>query len=297
MDLAILYPVAGMSSRFGGKMKWLIKVGSRGESLIEYSVNQAIKAGFNKIIFIVGVKTASYFKDIFGDKYKGVDVFYAFQDFNTTLRDGPWGTVDALCSGLSLIDCPTVFCNGDDIYGEETFKILADHFKNGGLEDTEQKQTGFSSVLQSPKQVFEGLCDVTVGYKLGNVLPDEGSVHRGHFKFEGDYVKDLNEVFNVEKKNLIEKGLGEDSLISMNIFGFLPETVGKLNEILIKFKEDNSGSRDAECLLPNEVGMLVRNGLRMKIYPTSCKWYGVTNPEDEAIVREALIRERVLDRY
>jgi len=271
-EVAIVYPVAGLSSRFGGKMKWLIKVGPRGESLIEYSANQALRAGFNKIIFIVGVKTVSYFKEIFGDKYKGVDVFYAFQDFNTDLRDRPWGTVDALCAGLEFMDCPTVFCNGDDIYGEETYKIIAEHFRNVGG-------------------------DVSVGYSLKNVLPDKGSVNRGHFQVDGDYVKDLVEIYNVERENIVEKGLSEDSLISMNIFGFLPETVKKLNEILIKFKKDNFESRDAECLLPNEVGGLVRDGLKMKIYPTPCKWYGVTNPEDERIVREALLRERVLSRY
>ena len=129
-DLAILYPVAGMSSRFGGKMKWLIKVGPRGESLIEYSVNQAINAGFNKIIFIVGEKTEGVFKNLFGSSYKGVSVYYAFQYFDCVSRDCPWGTIDALCSGLQLIDCPTVFCNGDDIYGEDTFRIIAKHFNS-----------------------------------------------------------------------------------------------------------------------------------------------------------------------
>jgi len=273
MDLAVLYPVAGMSSRFGGRMKWLIKVGPMGESLIEYSVNQALSAGFNKIIFIVSEQTEPYFKEIFGESYNGAKVYYAFQEFDKVARDCPWGTVDALCSGLSLIDCPTVFCNGDDIYGEDTFRIIAEHFRNGGLED------------------------VAVGYKLLNVLPDEGRVNRGCFKFEDNYVKDLQEIFNVEKGNLAEKGLNEDSLISMNIFGFMPETVKKLNERLVEFKEENKDSRDAECLLPNEVGGLVKGGLRMKVYPTPCKWHGVTNLEDEHVVRAVLVKERKLERY
>jgi len=262
-ELAVLYPVAGMSSRFGGKMKWLVKVGPSGESLIEYSVNQALSAGFNKIIFIVSKKTYSFFRDIFRDNYKDIRVFYAFQDFDTITRDKPWGTVDALCSGIHLIDCPTVFCNGDDIYGEESFRIIANHFN-------------------------KDLGDVAVGYKLKNVLPDKGGVNRGVFQLEGDYVVGLKEVFNVEKINLIEKGLRDDDLVSMNIFGFLPETVKKLHNRLIRFKELNKESRIAECLLPEEVGELVKQGLRMKVYPTPEKWFGVTNPEDELRVREGL---------
>jgi len=271
-DLAVLYPVAGMSSRFGGKMKWLIKVGPRGESLIEYSVDQALRAGFNKIIFIVSEKTVSYFKEIFGGKYKGANVFYAFQEFDVEKRDRPWGTVDALCCGLPLMDCPTVFCNGDDIYGEETFKIIAEHFRNANE-------------------------DVCVGYRLKNVLPDKGSVNRARFHVEEDYVKGLIEFLGIGWENLGERDLNEGDLISMNIFGFLPETVGKLNDCLIRFREINEDSRDAECLLPNEVGGLVKRGLKMRIYPTPCKWYGVTNPEDEGIVREALLKERVLSRW
>ena len=269
-SLAVLYPVAGMSSRFGGRMTWLIKVGPNNETLIEYSANQAIKAGFSKLIFIISEKTYPFFRDLFKNNYKGANVFYAFQEFNTAERDKPWGTVDALCAGLHLIDCPTVFCNGDDIYGEETFEIIASHFNNN-------------------------LTDVTVGYLLKNVLPERGSVNRGLFQINAGHVVALKEIFNIEKNNLNEKDLKEDDLISMNIFGFLPETVKKLNESLVRFKKENLRSRDAECLLPNEVGNLVKNGLRMKIYPTPCKWFGVTNPEDENVVREALKRKTVKD--
>ncbi len=262
-SLAVLYPVAGMSSRFGGKMKWLIKVGPNGETLIEYSANQAIKSGFSKIIFIVSKKTYPFFKDLFKDNYRGASVFYAFQEFDPATRDKPWGTADALCCGLNLIDCPTVFCNGDDIYGGKTFEIIADHFNNNST-------------------------DVAVGYLLKNVLSNKGSVNRGLFQIKDNHVIDLKEIFNIEKSNLIEKGLKEDDLISMNIFGFLPETIMELNNQLIQFKEINRSSRTAECLLPNEVGNLVKRGLKMKIYPTPSLWYGVTNPEDEDVVREAL---------
>lgn len=281
MDIAALYPVAGMSSRFEGRMKWLVRVGPKGERLIEYSVAQALSSGFNKLIFIVSNKTEGAFKEIFRDNYKGVKVYYAFQKFDKENRDKPWGTVDALCSGLEIINslnCPTVFCNGDDIYGEETFKIIAEHFKNAKISGDKAE-------------------DVSVGYKLINVLPEKGFVNRAHFQVNDDYVKDLKEVFGVSMKNFFEKRLKKDSLISMNIFGFLPETVKKLNERLVKFKMENSGSRMAECLLPNEVGELVKQGLKMKIYPTPCKWYGVTNPEDEDVIREALKNEKRFERW
>ena len=117
-DIALVYMVAGMSSRFGGKIKQFAKVGPEGETLIEYSLNQAIPAGFTKIVFIVGNKTEKPFKEMFGDSYKGIPIKYASQNFDSASRDKPWGTTDALCSAKELLDCPFIICNGDDLYGK-----------------------------------------------------------------------------------------------------------------------------------------------------------------------------------
>jgi dTDP-glucose pyrophosphorylase len=270
MDIALVYMVAGLSSRFGGKIKQFAKVGPGGETMIEYSLNQAIPAGFTKIIFIVGNKTEKPFKEIFGDNYKGIPIFYSLQRFNEEEREKPWGTTDALCSAKDTINCPFVVCNGDDIYGEEAFRILVNHLKD--------KTTG-----------------ATVGYKLKNVLPEKGNVNRGIFEFNPDNtVKSLTEIFEITRENLEEKGLFQENLCSMNIFAFQPETVKKLDLILKKFKEENKRDKKLECLLPNEIGNLIKqNELTIHLYSTNNRWFGITNPQDEEKVREELKKFKI----
>lgn len=256
--------VAGLSSRFEGKIKQFTQVGPNQETLIEYSLNQALPAGFDKIIFIVGEKTQQPFKEKFGNSYKGISVFYALQNYNKEKRDKPWGTADAICSALDLIKEPCIVCNGDDIYGKESFKILYNH-------------------LQKSQE------DVTLGYVLKDVLPDLGSVNRGIFKTENHYVTNIQEVFGISRLNLNERNLTLENMCSMNIFGLHQETVEKLKNILKSFKDKNKGDRTVECLLPVEISNLIQyNQIKMKIYPTSDKWLGITNPEDEIIVREEL---------
>lgn len=263
-DLAIVYMVAGISSRFGGKIKQFAKIGKSGETLIECSLNQALAAGFNKIVFIVGNRTEQPFREMFGSEYKGVPVFYASQNYNPNLRDKPWGTADALCSARDVIDGGFVVCNGDDIYGENTFKILFDH-------------------LQSSENC------ATIGYRLGDALPEEGTTNRAIFKIENEYVLGLTEIFNIEKSNLDATGTRADDLCSMNIYALYPPIIDMLKERLKIFKKEHAGDRKIEFLLPNEISKLVGEGMvRMKLYPTTDRWVGVTNPEDEERVREIL---------
>lgn len=256
-----VYLVAGISSRFDGKIKQLVKVTEK-DSLIEYSVKQAIKAGFSKIIFIVGDKTEIPFKELFGDNFMGVPVLYAKQEFDIKKRGRPWGTVDALCSAKELIDSNFVVCNGDDIYGENSYKILLNHLKN------------------------EVEC-ATIGYKLGDVLSEEGGVNRGVFRTSGGYVLDLKEYYNIQKYKLGD--LNWSNLCSMNIFALQKEVVGLLLGMLVKFKKENEGDRTRECLFPDVIPKLIEKGIKMRVYPTPDKWYGITNPGDEKIIRKALI--------
>ena len=262
-DIAIVYMVAGLSSRFGGKIKQFAKVNDD-ESLIEYSLNQALKAGFTKIIFVVGEKTEKPFKEMFGHSYKGVPVYYALQKFNKDKRNKPWGTADALCSARDVINEKFVVCNGDDIYGEESFKILAEHLRN---KDT----------------------SATIGYKLREVLSKQGGVNRGVIKIDEGRVKAIDEVFEITKENLEVRGLNGDSLASMNIFAFNPEILDLLKESLIEFKKEHEADRDAECLLPVEITKLIqKEKIIMNSYPTLEKWFGITRPGDEIIIKENL---------
>ena len=263
--VSLVYMVAGVSSRFQGRIKSFAQI-TENETLIEYSLNQALKNSFNKIIFIVGEITEQPFKEKFGNSYKGVPVYYSLQYFDPEKRDRPWGTVDALCSALHLINEPFVVCNGDDIYGENSFKVLFEH-----LSDRKNKE------------------DASIGYKLKNVLPEKGRVNRGIFKIKNKYVNRIEEVFNIEKNHLSKKNLTLENLCSMNIFALFPETVHKLNHILNYFKEKNKNDRKVECLLPVEISNLIKSGkINMKIYPTDDWWLGITNPEDEIVVREQL---------
>lgn len=268
MEIALVYMVAGLSSRFDGKLKQFAIVGPNDESLIEYSMNQALPAEFSKIIFIVGEKTQQPFKDKFGDNYKGTPIEYAYQDFDKESRDKPLGTVDALCSAIDQINCPIVLCNGDDIYGKESFQILVDHLKNNNE-------------------------DASLNNKLENVLPDKGKVNRGIFKVdESNYVTKIEEIIDLERSNLEEKGLTFESLSNMNIFALTQETITKLNQILTEFKEKNKGNRTIECLLPVELSNLITNNqIKMKLYSTPSKWFGITNPGDEDKIREELKRK------
>ncbi|MEI6058343.1 MAG: sugar phosphate nucleotidyltransferase [archaeon] len=261
---AVVYMVAGLSSRFGGRIKQFARVGKNGETLIELSLEQATSVGFDKIVFIVGKMTEAPFREMFGDYYNGIPIYYAHQMFDVETRDRPWGTGDALCCARDILDCDFVVCNGDDIYGENTFKILYEH-------------------LQKHDE------DATVGYKLVDVLSQKGGVNRGMFTVSEGFVERIDETFNITPENLISKGLRNEEPCSQNIFALHPRVVEMLSINLEIFKKENKDDRKIEFLLSNELSDLIKIGkIRMKIYHTPDKWIGVTNPEDEEIVREFL---------
>jgi NDP-sugar pyrophosphorylase family protein len=267
MNPSLVYMVAGLSSRFGGKIKQFACVGPHNETLIEYSLKQALASKFSKIIFIVGEKTEKPFKEMFKDNYQGIPVYYARQEFNPETRDKPWGTVDALCTAEKFITEPCIVCNGDDLYGEESFKILTGHLQKNPSENA------------------------TLGFLLKNVLPEQGKVNRGIFQQENNYVTEITETFDIERLYLEEKNLREDSLASMNIFALTPKTIQKLATRLKLFKETHAQDRKSECLLPHELSELIKQKeITMKLYPTASHWLGITNPEDEDIVRKILLK-------
>jgi NDP-sugar pyrophosphorylase family protein len=264
MELALVYMVAGMSSRFGGRAKGFAKVGKNNEPLIEVSINQAVKAGFTKIIFIVSKKTQELFYEMFKSSYKNIPIYYAVQEYDESSRDRPWGTADAICCASSLIDCPFVVCNGDDIYGEETFKIMANHLKSSKDE-------------------------ATIGYHLKNAMPAKGTANRGIFKVEKGFVQSITETYNISLLDLSKHNLTPEDLCSMNMYALHPSVLKNLSSRVKKFKQERSGDRKAECLLPQELSFMISNGeIRLKLYSTPDKWLGITNPEDEEIVRQAI---------
>ena len=268
MKTAVVYLVAGMSSRFGGKIKQFAKVGPNGETLIEYSMKQAIEAGFDEIIFVVGEKTEAPFREMFGDDYKGTPIKYAKQSYNPQTRDRPWGTVDALLAAKDIIDCPFTICNGDDIYGVEAFKTIHEYLTQN-----------------------DAAC--TVGFRLGKTVPEEGTVTRGIFEVDdNNNIVKITETPNIEKARFSEMNLSDDTLCNVNMIALPVHVLDHLDAVLQEFKRMHEGDRKAECLLPTELGNLISEGkLVMKLIPTEAQWYGVTNPGDEEVVKAALAEQ------
>ena len=259
-ETAIVYMVAGLSSRFG-KIKQFVKVGKNNEEFIECSIQQAISAGFNKIIFVVGEMTEKPFREKFGNNYKGISVYYAKQNFDKKLRDKPWGTIDALCSAKNLLDCPFVVCTGDDLYGEKTFQKLVNHLKKSNEE-------------------------ATIGYLLKNTLPKKGNVNRAIFEIDGNYVKKISDKFSIR---LADEIIRNDKISCMTIFALHPSILILLKNKLNEFKEKNKTERKSEFPLHHALSQLIKERkIKMKIYPALDNWIGITNPDDEKIVREFL---------
>lgn len=258
--------VAGMSSRFGGIPKQFAIVGPNNESLIEYSVNQALETPFNKIIFIVSEKTESHFKDVFGKVYTGVPVEYVKQTFDKETRDKPWGTTDAVINIINNIDHDFIVCNGDDIYGEKAFKecyyMMQKHNTN-----------------------------ISMSYKLDDCLPDTGKVNRGIFTIEQkknlNYVKSIVETFNIERENMNDEDL--ERLANPNFLGLQYNVLEKLSRLNNEFKEKYKGDRKKESLIPETISSLINNKeMEMILFVNDEKCLGITNPGDEIILKELL---------
>lgn len=265
-EIALVYLAAGISSRFGGGIKQLAKVGANGESLIECSLEQAFSAGFSKIVLIVGNKTEMLIKEKLGNSYKGIPIYYALQTFDIAKREKPWGTADAICCAAQYLNCSFIVCNGDDLYGKKNFNKLVKHLR-------ERKENAI------------------IGFKLKGVLPEIGKVNRAVISIKNSFVNEIKEIFGIEKNNLKELGLNGEELCSMNFFGFQSNVIELLKSSVDEFKILHKNDRNAECLLPEEINKLIKNKIiNMVCYTSEEKSIGITNPEDEVVVKNILAK-------
>lgn len=259
--VAIVYMVAGMSSRFGGRPKQMAKVGPNNETLIEYSVNQALKQNFSKLIFITNPKTEHLFLSIFGNNYKGKNVLYIEQKYDKEKRSRPWGTTDAICSLIGHINESFILLNGDDIYGESTF------------------ETGFNMMNNSNNNIIGGLPVI-------NTMPEDGEVNRGIIMVNENNVTGLKEMLKISISKNPEL---MNELANVNFIGLQYDVLILLNDILRNFKTDNQDDPKIECLLPDNLNELInKNKLSMNFFEIKNDIIGLTNPEDEDIVRNLL---------
>ena len=272
--LTLLVMAAGMGSRYGG-LKQLDKVGPNGETIIDYSLHDAIKAGFTKVIFIIRRDFEDQFKLQITNKYLGkFAVEFAFQDIDNlpngfscpSGREKPWGTGQAILSARNLINEPFVVINGDDYYGQESFKVIADYYNNGGAQ--------FSMVA----------------FRLDKTLSDFGPVTRGVCNVENDKLDTVVETENLEKKgNYISTNrnitLDGSEPVSMNMWGFTPSLFNYLHEDFVNFLNDEGGELKSEFLIPTVINNLVQNNQEeVYVLRSNASWFGVTYKEDKPFV-------------
>ena len=277
-DITLLIMAAGMGSRYGG-LKQLDSVGPNQETIIDYSVYDAIRAGFDKVVFVIRKEFYNEFRSLITDKYLGkIKVEFAFQELENLPADfscpegrkKPWGTGHAILSAKDIIQEPFVAINGDDFYGLESFKVVADYYQNGGSE--------FSMVA----------------FQLDNTLSDFGSVTRGLCTLKGNK---LDTVIETGGLIMSEKGMKSDRNIhlngkepvSMNVWGFTPDLFGYLESMFIQFLKEEGGALKSEYLIPSVVNNLIQTDRKsVHILHSSAKWFGVTYKEDKSYVMEEI---------
>lgn len=286
MKPTLLVLAAGMGSRYGG-LKQIDQVGPSGETIIEYSVYDAIKAGFGKVVFVIRRSIEEAFKEALGNKFAGlIEVDYAIQEIDVKIdgidnmpkREKPWGTGHALLVAASKINAPFAVINADDFYGSGAFKALAT----------------FTQKLQD-KNGYEY---AMVGYVLKNTLSDYGSVSRGVCE-----TNDENHLIGVTERTKIQAENGtiyftddsgqkhelpDNTVVSMNFWGFTPSIFNELRKQFIDFVAQNTDNPKAEFYIPLVVNnMIVNDMATIEVLTCEDKWFGITYKEDKEIVKKA----------
>ncbi|MBQ1263315.1 MAG: nucleotidyltransferase [Oscillospiraceae bacterium] len=289
--MTLLIMAAGIGSRFGGGIKQLEPVSENGEIIMDYSIHDAIEAGFKKIIFVIRKDIEDDFREAIGNRIEklckelGVKVEYAFQDLydipkGQSVPEGrvkPWGTGQAVLAAKNVIDEPFVVINADDYYGKEAYKSLLKEMSQNCGEN--YRQNAFCMA----------------GFVLKNTLSENGGVTRGICRVdEQGYLTQVVETSDIVKTESGAEAEGEpidvNSAVSMNMWGLTPEFVGVLESGFAEFFRDKvpNNPQKAEFLLPIFIGELLKDKkVSVKVAKSSDKWFGVTYKEDKPFVVES----------
>jgi len=288
----LLVLAAGMGSRYGG-LKQIDPMGPAGETILDYSIHDAIRGGFAKVVFVIRKEFEDPFRASVGDRFMDqIEVAYAFQELEDIPvgfevpgdRRKPWGTAHAVYAARNEVSSPFAAINADDFYGRDAY-VQASEFLSG------------SGSASSASYCL-------VGYRLGNTLSDHGGVNRGVTTHtDGGLLRNVEEVTGItrgEKGSVrgvaldgSERELSEDTLVSMNFWGFTPLLFTQLEANLRGFLESCGDTASEEWHIPTVIGSLLRQGeASCKVLSSEGEWFGVTHREDKPIVMET-IREQV----
>ena len=278
-DITLLVMAAGMGSRYGG-LKQLDAVGPSDETIIDFSVYDAIRAGYNKVVFIIREDFEKQFKEKISNKYEDkIKVEIVYQDLHDLPnsfscpkdRSKPWGTGHAILAARNVISEPFTAINGDDFYGRESFKIISDHYSS--------MNSGFAMAA----------------FQLDKTLSDYGSVSRGICE------QNLNQLVTVVETHGIKKSsagniecdrdillLGNE-LVSMNMWGFMPSIFDHLEKMFNEFLDENISDLKSEFLIPSVVNDLIEKNIeKVQVLKTKSAWFGVTYIEDKPFVKNQI---------
>lgn len=284
MKPTLLILAAGMASRYGS-MKQIDGFGPNGETIIDYSIYDAIKAGFGKVVFIIKEEFVDNFKSIFEPKLNGrIETDYVFQNFDLKqfgieeeiYREKPWGTAHAILSARKVVKEPFCVINADDYYGYDAFKKMVDFLSD------EASDSNFS----------------IIGYEVGKTLSEFGAVSRGVCKVDSagnlEEIIERTKVYPKDGKIFYEEDgeefpLSFDTPVSMNFWGFTPAVFNITEKLFVEFAEANKDKPKAEFFIPLIGENLVKTGeATFKVVPTSNKWFGVTYKEDKPYVQDSI---------
>ena len=287
-SVTLLVLAAGMGSRYGG-LKQLDSVGPNGETVIDYSVFDSIRAGFNKVVFIIREDFKEEFKLSIGEKFQDrIEVEYAFQKLDElpigyTIpndRTKPWGTGHAILSAMRTVRDPFAVINADDFYGQLAYQKI------------------YNYLSETPVDALPAnYC--MVGYPLKNTLSEHGSVSRGICSVsEDDKLNSVRELTHIVKKhseifnevNGEKESLTGDEVVSMNMWGFSPQVFIQLERLFSEFLKENLNVLSSEFYIPFAVDNLIQSGTAtVEVLETTEKWFGVTYQEDKVQVQKAIL--------
>ena len=298
MQPTLLLLAAGMGSRYGG-LKQLDAMGPSGETMIDYAVEDACRAGFAKVVFVIRKDFEEAFRRQIGDKHaKKIEVCYAFQDLhdlpaNHTAPEGrtkPWGTAHAVRAARDSITEPFAVINADDFYGREAYAQMAEQLQASGAHSPDPSS-----------DATEELSACMVGYTLRNTLSPHGTVNRGICALDGGKLQSVQEYTAIGKdaegqlsgENLLSERvpLSAEAVVSMNFWGFTPAIFEPLEAHFEAFLQAHGQEAKSEYYLPSLVDSLIKAGeVECPVLQTESPWFGVTYPEDKARVVESIQR-------